>query len=258
MSRNLAMALALSAVLGGMLWIVWRNSASTGNEGASGDHGGENSARRGSTAPSAQQRARAIEQLGQIAETSHGLMPEGYEALYISMPFDHLQRLRPNIRRERGALGQRDDGQEVWAEDDPGGARVVYLVSAGGQLLTQVQFMSRLDRAEELDPHFRALQQRYGQPTGVWNCPETPTASPMRRFTWRREGASLMEAILIHGSSIAVTLVVAATGDVGAAVQRAQCQPARNAQEIANFPVAQQLRGTQETFVRELHRDGGR
>ncbi len=253
MQRVLVALLVTAALLGALVWVVRKTS---GERRSDSTLAADNAGARGDGSPSrATQRTQAMQQLAQIAETSHGLMPEGFDRLYVSMPLDSLQRIRTSVRQEHGALAQRDDTQQVWAEDDPGGARVIYLVAPRSQLVTQVQFMSRLQHTEELGPHFRALQDRYGQPTGVWDCPETPTTSPMRRFTWRREGSSLMEAVLIYGSTIAITLIIAATEDIGAALRRGGCQPVQGNEALARFPVARELRGTQETFVRELHRD---
>lgn len=191
--------------------------------------------------------------LQQIGEVSQRLMPDGYRGIFIGMPLADLRAVRGGIHRGR----ESSEGREIWEEDDPNGARVVYFLSTHG-LLEQVQFMSRLDAVEELGPHFTALQRRYGAPTGVWDCPETEEAPPLRRITWRREGASLMEAVLMYGRTISVTLVVAPTEDIGAALQRSRCSPVQGPEQLAQFPVARELRGERSTFIREIRRDGGR
>jgi hypothetical protein len=188
----------------------------------------------------------------QIGEASQRLLPEGYNGIFIGMSLRDLRQVRRAIQRSNQP---RPNGQ-VWEEDDASGARVVYVLSSN-ELLEQVQFMSRLDNPDELGPHFSALQQRYGTPTGIWDCPETEEAPTLRRFTWRREGASMMEAVLIYGQTVSITLVVAPTEDIGAALQRSRCAPVQNAQQLAAFPVALELRGERSTFLREVHRDGG-
>ncbi|MBL8677777.1 MAG: hypothetical protein JNK05_01325 [Myxococcales bacterium] len=195
----------------------------------------------------------AAAELQRIGEQSQRLMPEGYRDIYVGMPLADLRRVRRTIQRSRATAA----GGSLWEEDDPNGARVVYVVSEGN-LVTQVQFMSRLDDPNGLGPHFAALQQTYGRPTGIWDCPETQEAPPLRRFTWRREGASLMEAVLIHGNTVSITLVVSPTEDIGAALQYSRCAPVQNADQLARFPVAGELRGERSTFVRELQRDAGR
>jgi len=190
--------------------------------------------------------------LQQIGEASQRLLPEGYNGVFIGMRLSDLRAVRRSIQRSQQARAQ---GQ-IWEEDDSSGARVLYLLSQS-ELLEQVQFMSRLEGPSELAPHFTALQQRYGAPTGVWDCPETDEAPPLRRFTWRREGASMMEAVLIYGNTVSLTLVIAPTEDIGAALQRSRCAPVQSAQQLAAFPVARELRGERSTFIRELPRDGG-
>lgn len=190
--------------------------------------------------------------LQRIGEVSQRLLPEGYEGIFIGMRLSDLRAVRRSVQRSPQA---RAHGQ-LWEEDDPSGARVLYLFSQS-ELLEQVQFMSRLEGTGELAPHFMALQQRYGPPTGVWDCPETDEAPPMRRFTWRRDGASLMEAVLIYQQSVSITLVIAATEDIGAALQRSRCTPVRSVQQLEAFPVARTLRGERSTFIREVARDGG-
>ena len=195
----------------------------------------------------------AASALQSIGEASQRLLPEGYTGIFLGMQLRDLRQVRRAIQRSNT---QRERG-EVWEEDDAeSGARVVYVLTESG-LLSQVQFMSQLENVEQLAPHFTALQRRYGSPTGIWDCPETEQTPPMRRFTWRREGASLMEAVLIHGNTISITLMVSPTEDIGAALQRSQCSPVQNAQQLASFPVARQLRGERTTFIREVHRDGG-
>jgi hypothetical protein len=248
MARNLALALLVIAALVGALVLV----ASRTERGASGGEGtaagpGERDGGEGAA-------RRALGALQQIAEMSQQLMPPGYERVYVSMPLDELRRARPAVHRDTSAPA-RPDGLEVWEEDDPSGARVIYLVSARARLVTQVQFASRLGDPQEVRGHFDAMQGRYGQPTGIWDCPETPEASPMRRFTWRREGASVMEAVLIYGSTVALTLVVAPNDDIARALSRSQCKPVRSPEALRNFPVADVLRGEQTPFLREVPRD---
>jgi hypothetical protein len=181
-------------------------------------------------------RERARGALQGVANRSHALMPPGFEALWLAMPVEDLRRLRPRASPAQGM----DTHLEETTEE---GARVVYLTAPPG-IVTQVQFLSRLTSTEELLPHFQALRARYGEPTGFWDCPEAPDRSPVRRITWRREHASVMEAILVYAGRVSVTLVVAATGDVASALARSQCRPVTR-QSLDAWPVAQELRGRQ-------------
>jgi hypothetical protein len=244
--RNLAIAVVvIAAVMGVIALLVYRSASAPARTDRVAVE---------STAPGTSPQ-RATDELRRIGEASRALMPEGYEGVYLTMPLAELQRTRPQARRNPDL--RRDDGLEVWEEDDVSGARVMYLVSAGVGRLAQVQFASRLGAVEELRPHFEAMAHRYGRPTGMWDCPETDEAPPVRRITWRREAASVMEAVLIYGRSIGLTLIVAGNGDIGNALNRSRCHPVERGQED-RFPVAQRLRGEQRPFLRMLPvRDGG-
>jgi hypothetical protein len=192
--------------------------------------------------------------LQRIQDMSRRLMPPGYEGVYIGMPLAGLTRVRSAVVRD--SEPPRADGTILYSENDPGGARVLYLL-ARGTIVSQVQFLARLRTEQEFAPHLSALVARYGTPSGIWDCPESADVSPMRRFTWRHEGASAMEAVLVHASMIAVTLIVAPTEDVGAALNRAHCEPITSPAQLEHFPTAQTLRGERTNTLREVPRDGG-
>lgn len=250
MARNLALALVfIAAVLGAIAWFAYRT-----NDGILQDDARET---RTHTDPLAERdggltRRAAQAMLDQIARQSRGLMPDGYAGLFLSMPLDDLRHARPRVQRDGHP---RTDGLEVWEEDDPNGAHVVYLVSPVAHVLQQVQFASRLDSARPVPVHLQAMAARYGTPTGVWDCPQTVEASPVRRFTWRHEAASVMEAYLIVGDRVAVTLVVASNEDIGTALDRSHCEPVRRPEDLDRFPVASELRGERREFVREVVHD---
>lgn len=186
-------------------------------------------------------RARAL--IAQIQEASHALMPEGFGQVYVGMGIGELREARPRVR-----LGRPSGRSEVWEETTEEGARVVYLSATSVGVVTQVQFLSRLDTIDALLPHFQALRRRYGEPTGFWDCPEQPEASPVRRITWRREGASVMEAMLVHPGGVSVTLVITATGDIPVALARSHCVPVTR-ETLGQWPIATELRGERIPFT---------
>ncbi|MDP3275392.1 MAG: hypothetical protein Q8Q09_09375 [Deltaproteobacteria bacterium] len=252
LTRLLVATLLISVVtaLAWKLLMIESSSATSGGSAASSesDAGTPSASSQASTSRPATstQAAAALQQMGEVSQR---LMPEGFESLFIGMTLDALRQARTRVRHD--TRGERADGLQIWDEDDPSGARVVYLVTTSN-LLAQVQFLSRLESTEELGPHFAALQHRYGSPTGIWDCPESADSSPLRRFTWRREGASVMEAVMIYNQRVALTLVISPTDDVGAALRRSQCTPVQSPEQIARFPVVGELRGERSTFLREL------
>jgi len=61
-----------------------------------------------------------------------------------------------------------------------------------------------------------------------------------------------MDAVLIYGNTIALTLVIAANDDIARALARSRCQPIRSQDAIANFPVARELRGERTNVLRQV------
>lgn len=180
-----------------------------------------------------------------LARGSQARMPPGYEGVYIGMTVEQLRQARPAVVQGRGSAEGRSD---VWEERAADGGRVVYLTAARLAVVTQVQFMARLPDAQGLMADFHTMQGRYGDPTGFWDCPETATASAIRRITWWGEAASVMEAILVYPGGVSVTRIVGATGDIGGALQRSRCQPVTR-ESLTQWPIATQLRGEQVPFV---------
>lgn len=246
--------LVIGAALGAGWWLINRSDSTPSNGADAGapTQSSEPRATRDAGRESVSA-ATAASVLRRIGEQSQRLLPEGYRDVFLGMPLAELRRLRRTVQRGR----QTAAGGSLWEEDSPNGTRVVYVFTAS-ELLGQVQFMSRIDGVDGLGPHFEALQREYGRPSGIWDCPETEQAPPLRRFTWRRDGASLMEAVLIHGNTVSITLVVSPTEDVGNALQYSRCAPVQSAEQLARFPVAGELRGERSTFIREVQRDAGR
>lgn len=178
--------------------------------------------------------------------TSARLMPPGFAGLRLGMSAVDLRRTRPNAHLDPRA---RTDGRALWEESDESGARVLYLLSTATQTVVQVQFASRLESQAGLATHLSALRDRYGTPTGVWDCPETEEAPPLRRFTWRSQGASLMEAILLYQNTVSLTLVIGTNADLGDALTRSRCQPVRTPEQLERFPVASALRGQRTPYT---------
>lgn len=223
-------------------WGLWpKGRASRPNDTGSHDAGARAAVRVAEPSEDRVRLARAM--IERIAAGSQALMPEGFENVHVGMGVGALREARPQVR-----LGRPTGRSEVWEETTPAGARVVYLAATSVGVVTQVQFLSRLDSLAELLPHFQALRRRYGEPTGFWDCPEQPDASPIRRITWRREGASVMEAMLVYSGGVAVTLVITATGDIPAALARSRCTPI-TPETLSQWPIATELRGERIPFT---------
>ena len=95
--------------------------------------------------------------------------------------------------------------------------------------------LSLLPGTEAIAPHLTAMNEQYGRPTGIWDCPDTGGV-PTRRFTWRHSETTIADVFLIYRGRVSVTLYIAPSSTIGASLQRAQCRPAAP-DAIATFPV---------------------
>ncbi len=187
----------------------------------------------------------ARERLRALVQASRALMPSGYSNVYVGITVQDLRSARPTVVRGRSTSDGRSD---VWEESLPDGTHVIYLVAPDLGVVTQVQFMARLANGDALLTDFRTRRERYGDPTGFWDCPETPESSPIRRITWSGDAASVMEAILLTPTAVSVTLVVGATEDIHHALLHGHCQ-AVTADGLSHWPVATDLRGEEAPFA---------
>jgi hypothetical protein len=245
MARNLLLALAVIAcMVGTLVWITTRTTPSSpsteSNAGDDADAG--RPLRRG---PS----------MEELQQASASLMPEGYGGVQLGMSLEDLHRVRHAIRRDAPNGAPRTDGREVWVEDDPSGAQVIYLIDLATRRLAQIQFASVIHTGDELRTHFEAMENRYGHPTGLWDCPGGSESAPLRRFTFRREIASVEEAVLIYQGNIALTLIVASNDDIAQALSRSHCTPVHDPDAMTNFPVARSLPGPTTPLLRAIPRD---
>ena len=229
-------AVGLLAIAASVCFFAWMT-------GRPQNHHTVSMARATAALPSSRDVARA--RLMALVSSSRARMPEDFANVYIGMPVRELRAARPSVLQGRATS---DRSQAVWEETAADRTRVVYLVAPDLQVVTQVQYMSRLADGDALLADFRAKQRRYGDPTGFWECPETQDASPTRRITWTGDAASAMEAILVTPGAISATLVVGATEDIRRALRQSHCQ-AVTADALAHWPVARELRGEEAPFA---------
>ncbi len=173
------------------------------------------------------------ERMGQVVEESRGLMPDvvGNVALGFTMA---------QVREARGArLGPAPTsamGLVMLEERLENGGQVMYGFERGGQRLVQVQILSMLPSADAIAPHLAAMNDTYGRPTGIWDCPTTGGV-PTRRFTWRRAHTTVSDVFLVYGDRISLTFYIATSDQIGLSLRMASCTPVP-VDGIAEFPVA--------------------
>lgn len=183
---------------------------------------------------------RAEERLARVREESAEKMPDLVRGIALAMPLEEVRALRP--RMEPGE----DSGGELltFTERVSSGVEIVYGFQPTTRRLEQVQILSLLPVIDAIAPHLAAMNDTYGPPTGVWDCPQTGGV-PTRRFTWRGSQVTIADVFLLYGGRVSQTLYVATTDAIGRSLQRSACVPVPQ-ERIAEFPTAtrEQVQGS--------------
>lgn len=196
------------------------------------------------TRPSAEVRARdlpreqAIERVRTMQRESASLMPDDVRGVYLGLSRAELLRLRPSAVQGMGA----PPGQTLYQEALGNGAVVAWLVATRIDRVAQVQFLSRLPDPSRIIDHYRALRERYGDPTLFFDCPRNGDTAPTRRIVWVGHEVTVMEAVLAHPGGVSLTLAVAANADIAGAMRSNRCVPVTR-ESFADWPIATELRG---------------
>ena len=125
---------------------------------------------------------------------------------------------------------------DVTQVDLPNGARVMYGLDDDSDRLVQVQILSLVPSVQAIAPHLAAMHERYGPPTGIWDC-EPEGGLPTRRFSWRRERVAIADVLLVYGDRVSITLYVTTPERMGASIYRSSCRPTPTDQ-VERFPTA--------------------
>ncbi|MFK7991661.1 MAG: hypothetical protein AB8I08_36930 [Sandaracinaceae bacterium] len=180
--------------------------------------------------------ARAEQHWAAVQEESASLMPALLEGVRLGLSRQALESARPGASMVAG----QDTGEEgltMLEERFGNGARAAYLLDDEHDRLQRVQVMSMLPATSHIGAHLTAMNEQYGTPTGVWDCPDTGGV-PTRRFTWRHGRTTIADIFLVYDGRVSVTLYIAPTGVIGASLQRARCQPVPR-EQLNAFPVTQ-------------------
>jgi len=175
---------------------------------------------------------RAIAWVAAVQEESKEKMPPMLEGLGLGMTLDEVRHLRPAAQPSPSA---REPGKVFLEERLRNGAQVVFGFEARSRRLLQIQIMSRMP-LEGVGPHLGAMNEQYGRPTGIWDCPNTGGV-PTRRFTWRGSEVALADIFLVHPGGVSVTHYTAATETIGQSLRISSCHPVEG-DAIGTFPTA--------------------
>jgi hypothetical protein len=182
-----------------------------------------------------QRKRREREEQRTLRERSAGLMPAEVSGVALAMTLGEVRRARPAMQAAaRRPLGPDEPELVLYEEQLPNGARVVYGFDVATVRLERVQLLSLLPDTNAIAPHLRAMNDHYGRPTGMWDCPNTGGV-PTRRFTWRHGPTTISDVFLIYGGRVSVTLYIASTEVIGRSLMRGACRPLT---DLEHFPVA--------------------
>src|SRR5688500_4753578 len=108
--------------------------------------------------------------MARLQEESTSLMPELVRPVALGMSRREVHRHRP---RATPSLQARDQTLDWVEERFPNGAQALYGFAKRSARLVQVQILSLLPSGDAILPHLTAMNEQYGRPTGIWNCPDT-------------------------------------------------------------------------------------
>lgn len=182
----------------------------------------------------AERESESERELEELRTESGELMPEVVDGVALGMTLEEVRGLR-HTRMSRSSAAH-DPGLSLFMERLPTGSEVMYLFDDATDRLVQVQVLSMMPRVEAIAPHLTAMNERYGTPTGVWDCPATGDV-PTRRFTWRRAQTTVSDVFLIYEERVSVTLYVTTSERMEVSLRRSACRPVAAA-DIGTFPVA--------------------
>lgn len=194
--------------------------------------------RRPVTRPPSPARDHVLERLRTLQVESAERMPDDLRGVYIGLRRDDLLRIRPAAQAAQGA----PEGHQLYQEVLGNGTVVAYLVATRIDRVAQVQFLSRLPQPQALVEHYRRLHDRYGDPAGFVDCPQSAASAPTRRIIWPGREVTVMEAILAYQGSISLTLAIAGNAEVAVALRRLGCRAVERG-DAGEWPVASELHG---------------
>lgn len=181
----------------------------------------------------AERETQVEEALRELEEESGPLIPDIVGQIALGQTLESVRAARRAMHPSRA---HEDRWLSIYEEDLPNGGQAVYGFDRESQRLAQVQILSLLPGVEAIGPHLQAMNETYGTPTGIWDCPITGGV-PTRRFTWRRAHTTISDVFLLYGDRVSLTLYIATTEQIGRSLAMGACRPV-SADHIAEFPVA--------------------
>ncbi len=176
-----------------------------------------------------------VERLARQREESIALMPPPLHGVGLGMDLEEVRALGHNLERSasRSPAGLH---LEMYEERLENGAQMMFGFSESTGHLQQVQVMSMLPRLEAIALHLSAMNEQYGTPSGVWDCPDTQ-GLPTRRFTWRHSQTAISDVFLVYNNRASLTLYIATPETIGRSLRMSHCTPVPR-ERLDQFPTA--------------------
>lgn len=175
------------------------------------------------------------ERLERQREESMALMPPPLRGVALGMDLEEVRAVGHHLERSssRPPAGL---NLEMYEERLENGAQMMFGFSESTGHLQQVQVMSILPRLDAISLHLSAMNEQYGTPSGVWDCPDTQ-GLPTRRFTWRHSQTAIADVFLVYNGRASLTLYLATPEIIGRSLRMSQCAPVPR-ERLDQFPTA--------------------
>lgn len=191
----------------------------------------ENAAREASEREAVETRARDRQR-----EESQSLMPEQVENVSLGMTVEEVRAAGHDIHPPHGRPVDERMNLRLYEERLANGAQIMFGFSDTTGNLMQIQLMSLLPQLAAIPVHLSAMNERYGTPSGIWDCPDTEGV-PTRRFTWRHAHTAIADVFLVYNNRASLTFYIATPETIQRSLHMSQCAPVPR-ERLEQFPTA--------------------
>ena len=169
-------------------------------------------------------------------EESQALMPDQVETLWLGMTVDEVRAAGHDLQVPQGRPTDERMHLRLFEERLANGAQIMFGFSDATGHLQQIQLMSLLPQLDAIPVHLSAMNERYGNPSGIWDCPDTE-GLPTRRFTWRHSHTAIADVFLVYNNRASLTLYIATPETIMRSLRMSQCAPVPR-ERLDQFPTA--------------------
>lgn len=172
-----------------------------------------------------------------LVQASKELLRPFLSGVSLGMDMHEVLAARPRLKRHVEADRE---NLKVFQEALPPDGQALYFFAsdyAGIGGLARVQIAKSLSGLEAVAARVEMMANRFGPPTGVWDCPSRAGQLATRRYTYGRGAASAMDAYVLIAERASATFYVAARAQIRRSIAEAGCV-STPPERAARFPVA--------------------